>query len=641
MKIEKKQKDTICFLTQKLESMSEKWAVTGSFGQVLQGVNVVPKDIDIISTRVGVRKIQSILKEFTQHKVSYSATNSMRSYFGVIEINSCKIEFFGEIENLLKNNTWEPHIEWEKNITEIVIDSIVVPVITLEYELLICNKLFITERAILIEKRLSSQSQIRTIQTPIAMYKLEFTLKQHTPLIHFQHDQAGATLRATEVKPKLDKFIIEKLGGIEKVKKEHPDWLVGNGEHAALDYKFRIERSNGKIEGIKLQFFEDYKEEDLKKRWKMKGNYPMLLANMGGKPSVSELKDIIQFQTIECLIFSFCESLVKEIKDIICLFFATCNFGNRNNKGFGSFSIIKINNVDLNWDENKLLPQTFFLQVDTCKTKAIFECIDFFYKWLKSGINFTSHKDRDGNWCCDKLRYKKSLLFEYLDSIRTSVPPKYSWEKRWLKENYFTLPSLANNPKFARAILGLADKTTFTRAKCNRSGTDVPYDQNNKVVYNAHLGLEVDRIKSPITFKPVIIGSLTKIYIHINKENIDYLYANVSEKRFLFSEREKIDIQYRIGNNQYTFSYHLGEDPGKFDVHINRLASSHLDDNLKALLEDLINFRKSINALAIPDLIFDYDAFLSFVRKAHPTFTAKNFQWNDIVNTPIQILKTK
>jgi len=36
------------------------------------------------------------------------------------------------------------------------------------------------------------------------MYKLEFTLKQHTPIIHFQHDQDGATLRATEVKPKLD-----------------------------------------------------------------------------------------------------------------------------------------------------------------------------------------------------------------------------------------------------------------------------------------------------------------------------------------------------------------------------------------------------------------------------------------------------
>ena len=43
------------------------------------------------------------------------------------------------------------------------------------------------------------------------MYKLRFILKQHTPLIHFQHDQDGATLRATEVKPKLDRFLIEKF----------------------------------------------------------------------------------------------------------------------------------------------------------------------------------------------------------------------------------------------------------------------------------------------------------------------------------------------------------------------------------------------------------------------------------------------
>ena len=32
-------------------------------------------------------------------------------------------------------------------------------------------------------------------------------LKQHTPIIHFQPDQKGATLRATELKPKLDKYI--------------------------------------------------------------------------------------------------------------------------------------------------------------------------------------------------------------------------------------------------------------------------------------------------------------------------------------------------------------------------------------------------------------------------------------------------
>lgn len=44
------------------------------------------------------------------------------------------------------------------------------------------------------------------------MNQLTAILKQHTPMIHFQHNESGATLRASEVKPLLDKFILTKLG---------------------------------------------------------------------------------------------------------------------------------------------------------------------------------------------------------------------------------------------------------------------------------------------------------------------------------------------------------------------------------------------------------------------------------------------
>lgn len=74
------------------------------------------------------------------------------------------------------------------------------------------------------------------------MYQLKFTLKQHTPIIHFQHDQDGATLRTSEVKPKLDRFIIKQMGGKDKVPKE---W-VNNEEKGSLNYNLRIE-ANGKV----------------------------------------------------------------------------------------------------------------------------------------------------------------------------------------------------------------------------------------------------------------------------------------------------------------------------------------------------------------------------------------------------------
>jgi len=47
----------------------------------------------------------------------------------------------------------------------------------------------------------------------MSKYKLTFKLKQHTPIIHFQHDQHGTTLRATEIKPKLDRFLNENAFG--------------------------------------------------------------------------------------------------------------------------------------------------------------------------------------------------------------------------------------------------------------------------------------------------------------------------------------------------------------------------------------------------------------------------------------------
>ena len=44
------------------------------------------------------------------------------------------------------------------------------------------------------------------------MYSLHFTLKQHTPLIHFQHNQDRAIPRTNTVQSRLDKVCNRKMG---------------------------------------------------------------------------------------------------------------------------------------------------------------------------------------------------------------------------------------------------------------------------------------------------------------------------------------------------------------------------------------------------------------------------------------------
>ena len=76
------------------------------------------------------------------------------------------------------------------------------------------------------------------------MNQLTAILKQHTPMIHFQHNESGATLRASEVKPLLDKFILTKLrnGDIRegRLYAKKNNWLIDNEKNYALNYKLSI-----------------------------------------------------------------------------------------------------------------------------------------------------------------------------------------------------------------------------------------------------------------------------------------------------------------------------------------------------------------------------------------------------------------
>ncbi|MFA7028384.1 MAG: hypothetical protein WC163_10490, partial [Sulfurovum sp.] len=144
-------------------------------------------------------------------------------------------------------------------------------------------------------------------------YKVEFTLKQHTPIIHFQSGQPGATLRATELKPKLDKYLLKYVEGIPYRKNT-------NG-HRYLDYKVKITNDTSveveMEERPPLYFANTGKSEDEKMKQKFgENNYP-----------------VVNF-------FSFDEKVKNAIKDHFEAFLANTNFGTRQSKGFGSFYLV-------------------------------------------------------------------------------------------------------------------------------------------------------------------------------------------------------------------------------------------------------------------------------------------------------------
>lgn len=235
------------------------------------------------------------------------------------------------------------------------------------------------------------------------MSKFVIKLRQHTPLIHFQWAQEGAGLRATEVKPKLDKFINQKKG---------------EEKNQALNYKMRIKLEEyftvpesvdkEKLEEYKVPYkhlgwckkyllenepddaFQEYLEkEQIKGTWENLSQEYLIASHLNKgipeeleKHSISYLgktsffaqesdtsgkagedkvlerngaswcfceekwkklgkKGLLYPGKIIVEIICWDDALLDLIKKYISEFFLCENFGTRQTKGFGSFEVIE------------------------------------------------------------------------------------------------------------------------------------------------------------------------------------------------------------------------------------------------------------------------------------------------------------
>lgn len=332
------------------------------------------------------------------------------------------------------------------------------------------------------------------------MNTLTIKLKQHTPLIHFQHDQEDATLRASEVKPRLDKYIITQLGEGDyekgKAKAKANGWLVGKGEHPALDYKMRI---------FAVTKMKDFPLENNRGR----SCYPSFFANQNAEPD--KIKKIIfpqkerACEDIDIIISTPTSPqhalLEKEIKRFSDDFFLVHNFGTRQTKGFGSFFPIdkSIRNIEDNRIK-KFYRFTISIPIENNNWERVYQQLDerlsFFYKTLRSGINIEPF-------------YFKSLMFFY------AIQKEMYYDKRKIREHYHLFTDRTTGRYTNNENVDKGEK--FEKDFCPQ------YNSDNARLYRDMLGLSssqawmkynkaiiskennsIERYNSPLTIKPII-----------------------------------------------------------------------------------------------------------------------------------------
>jgi len=178
----------------------------------------------------------------------------------------------------------------------------------------------------------------------------------------------------------------------------------------------------------------------------------------------------------------------------------------------------------------------------------LFSVLDFYWRCLKSGINYskrTPPKNGVGNvFIKYPERYIKSFLWTYLNS------KGYTWEKRKLKMAFGLETSFptrvindnSNDAVFARGLMGCPDKFEY-RIPQNKFREDKFKHQYKEVVENRTVSIEnisgeIDRIPSPIFFKPIIDGCKVTVYILFDQELIESLSkTKTNERSFRFTER--------------------------------------------------------------------------------------------------------
>lgn len=404
------------------------------------------------------------------------------------------------------------------------------------------------------------------------MNQLTAILKQHTPMIHFQHNESGATLRASEVKPLLDKFILTKLGNGDiregRLYAKKNNWLIDNEKNYALNYKLSISlQKKSRLEYLitsstfplpteRPSNFFTIQNSPYFAQEKCVGintNSTIILKKSNSDPRKKEAefkeknwsqidKKGLEWQDFTIKIFSLKGDLINKIQTYLPAFFICHNFGTRNNKGFGSFTVEYINNqknicnVEDTLKENFAFVYKKKIALSRQSTldfiyiyNQIFSTIKKDYQILKSGYNFRNE-------------YIKSLLFCYF----VSKYPNYRWEKRKMKQlikargyelkgDHSPISGIRENDNswndpnpngynyaYIRAILGLAEQYEFQ--------LETPYQKAIVKIKSANNC--ISRYKSPLLFE-IINNSIYLVGNEINTEilNKPFQYSYIEQTK--------------------------------------------------------------------------------------------------------------
>jgi hypothetical protein len=135
------------FLMENLPPDDNLWALTGSAGLRLQGVDLSVHDLDLQTNAQTVFFVEKELADLMTVPVHLWETEHTLSYHGQAEIYGLQVELLGDIRHRQRDGAWGPSLDLKSVLVWVEWQDLQVPVLSLEHEAVAYEKLGRLEKA--------------------------------------------------------------------------------------------------------------------------------------------------------------------------------------------------------------------------------------------------------------------------------------------------------------------------------------------------------------------------------------------------------------------------------------------------------------------------------------------------------------
>ncbi len=126
--------DALRKIVARLEGARIDWAITGSLGLALQGVEVDVHDIDLQTDHAGSLEIERRFRECVVRPIDFSPADRIRSYLGALSLDGLKVEIIGDMQHRSEAGAWGEPIRVADHIRWVNAYDMRLPVMSLEHE---------------------------------------------------------------------------------------------------------------------------------------------------------------------------------------------------------------------------------------------------------------------------------------------------------------------------------------------------------------------------------------------------------------------------------------------------------------------------------------------------------------------------